>query len=42
VRAAVTAWLIISRKVKVVKDIRLLIGSMVWSTKEDVVWEMRM
>lgn len=36
---AVTAWLIISRNAGVVKDIRLFIGSKLWSTREDVVWE---
>jgi hypothetical protein len=40
VRSAVTAWLIISGRVGVVKDIRMLIGCMVWLTKEDVEWEM--
>lgn len=40
VRSAVTAWLIISRNAGVVKDLRLLIGSRLWSTKEDVEWEM--
>lgn len=38
VRCAVASWLIISKRAGVVRDIRLLIGSMLWSTKEDVIW----
>lgn len=41
VRCGVTTWLVLARRLEVVKDIRLLIGVQLWSTREDVEWEMR-
>lgn len=42
VRSAVKTWMLVAREKGVVRDIRLLIGSMLWSTREYVMWEMRM
>lgn len=40
VRRAVTTWLVIARRHNlVVKDVRLLIGTLVWQTREDATWE---
>lgn len=39
VRFAVTTWLVWSRRLGIIKDIRLLIGTLMWQSKEDVIWE---
>lgn len=41
VRSAVTAWLMVAKRLGVVKDVRKLIGVMVWRMKEEVAWERR-
>jgi len=39
VRSAAMTWMLVARRVGVVKDVARLIGEEVWSSREDVAWE---
>ena len=39
VRSAAMTWMLVARRVGVVKDVARMIGEGIWSTREDVAWE---
>ena len=39
VRSAAMTWMLVVRRVGVVKDVARMIGEEVWSSREDVAWE---
>ena len=39
VRSAAMTWMLVARRVGVVKDVARLIGEEIWSSREDVAWE---
>jgi len=39
VRSAAITWMLVARRVGMVKDVARMIGEAVWSSREDVAWE---